>query len=398
MNSLGLPSTGRRKRNPASFLPGGEESPRYQWVTNVMGGHDIIVLGASAGGIEASLSQLVARLPADLPAAVFVVVHIPAHSTSVLPKIFSRHGPLPAAHAMLSEPIRPGRIYVAPDHHMILRPGRVSLTRGPRENGHRPSVDPLFRSAALAYGRRVVAVVLSGSLDDGSAGLAAVKEAGGVTVVQSPDEAIYPSMPRSAMLTVKIDHVLPVAGIADLLVSMAGDPPEERPVMNPDSGPETKVRFDELDPRALHEPQHPGTPAGFGCPDCGGALWELSEGVPIRYRCRVGHAWTSAALLAEQADTMETALWTALRALEERASLCRKMSGRLKDVGSTFSAGRLKAQAEECLRSAEVIRKLIAGGRPADLYEPAAADAASAATSPSTTRRSRAPRARSPHA
>lgn len=334
-----------------------------------MGGHDIIVVGASAGGIEA-LSQLVARLPADLPAAVFVVVHVPAYSTSVLPRIFNRHGPLPAAHAAASEPIRPGRIYVAPpDHHMVLRKGWVHLTRGPRENGHRPSVDPLFRSAALAYGPRVIGVVLSGSLDDGTAGLAAVKDQGGLAVVQSPEEAIYPSMPRSAMLTVKVDHVLPVAGIAELLVSMAGPPAPEKLVMIPDPPLENEIRYDELDPAVMHESRHPGNPSGFGCPDCGGSLWALSEDVPMRYRCRVGHAWTAGALIAEQAHAMETALWTALRALEERASLCRKMSGRLLKVGSTFSAGRLKSQAEECVRSAEAIRKLIAEGRAPDGFD-----------------------------
>ncbi len=335
-----------------------------------MGAHDIIVLGASAGGIEA-LSQLLSRLPLNLPASVFVVVHIPAHAMSVLPRIFSRHGPLPAEHATGYELIRPGKIYVAPpDHHLLVQSGRVVLSRGPKENGHRPAVDPLFRSAALAYGPRVIAVVLSGSLDDGSAGMAAVKERGGVTIAQSPEEALYPSMPRSAILNRVVDHVRPVAEIADLLVSLSGDPPEAEAVMVADPALEHEARYDQLDPRVIHESEHPGTPSGLGCPDCGGTLWELSGSLPMRYRCRVGHAWTAEALLARQADTMESALWTALRTLEERASLCQKLSGRLNESGSTYSSSRLLAQAEECLRSAEVLRAMIAAERPVDVVRP----------------------------
>src|SRR5262245_27288904 len=181
-----------------------------------MPGHDIIVVGASAGGVEA-LTQLVRALPADLPASVFVVLHVPAQSPSVLPTILSRVSPLPAVHPEDGEAIQPGRIYVAPpDRHLLVKRGHVRLARGPRENSNRPAVDPLFRTAGRAYGRRVVGVVLSGVLDDGTAGLAAVKMRGGVAVVQGPDEALYPGMPRNAAENVAVDYCLPVGQIAAL--------------------------------------------------------------------------------------------------------------------------------------------------------------------------------------
>ncbi len=329
--------------------------------------HDIIVLGASAGGVDA-LTRLVRLLPEDLPAAVFVVVHIPARTTSMLPRIFSRSGPLPAFHPDDGAPIGHGRIYVAPpDYHLLIKPGYVHLAHGPCENGHRPAVDPLFRTAALVYGRRVVGVILSGSLDDGAAGLAAVKKRGGVAIVQSPDEALYPSMPKNAMEAVEVDRVLPVTGIAPLLVKLATDPDglgkEEGRV--PDEI-RKEAEIEELTPSSLVHAPHLGTPSGFACPDCGSALWELSEGELIRFRCRVGHAWSANSLLAEQADVMESALWTALRALEERASLALHLAERMRSSSSIRLAEHFEDRAREGERSAEVIRELILHGFSAD--------------------------------
>src|SRR5436190_7735727 len=178
---------------------------------------DIVVMGASAGGVE-TLAELVSGLPEEFPAAIFVVLHLLPTAHSVLPEILDRSGTLPAAAAVDDEDIDRGRIYVAPpDRHLLLGPGRVSLTRGPRENGHRPAVDPLFRSAARAYRQRVIAVVLSGSLDDGTAGLRLVKRMGGTTVAQDPDDALYPSMPASAIANNSVDCVAPLAEMAGLL-------------------------------------------------------------------------------------------------------------------------------------------------------------------------------------
>ena len=191
--------------------------------------HGIVVVGASAGGVEA-LADLTASLPGDLPAPLFVVLHLPATGTSALPEILRRQGPLPAAHVKDGEPIRPGRIYVAPpDHHILLRTGHVHLSRGPRENGHRPAIDPLFRSAAREYASKVIGVVLSGALDDGTAGLVAVKSCGGVAVVQGPSDALYPAMPGNALEHVQVDHVVAAASMGKLLARLLADLAEPCP-------------------------------------------------------------------------------------------------------------------------------------------------------------------------
>src|SRR5262249_6619608 len=224
--------------------------------------------------------------------------HVRTGTPSALPQVLARAGPLPAGHARDGEPLERGRIYVAPpDRHLLVRDGRLRLSAGPRENGHRPAVDPLFRTAARAHRPGVVGVVLSGVLDDGTAGLAAVKRHGGLAVAQEPSEALYADMPAHAIATVDVDHVLPVTGIAELIALVAnetttsgGDPapePEEDPV---------EMR---LDPNPFRPPQ--GPPSPYACPDCNGVLWEVDEGGVMRFRCRVGHAWSPNGLLAEQA-------------------------------------------------------------------------------------------------
>ncbi|HEX4590950.1 MAG TPA: chemotaxis protein CheB, partial [Gemmataceae bacterium] len=283
-----------------------------------MSGRDIIVVGASAGGVEA-LGQLVRGLPADLPAAVFVVLHMPPHGTSVLPSILRRQGPLPAEHAKDGDPIRPGRVYVAPpDHHMLIRDGSIRLARGPTENSHRPAIDPLFRTAARRYGRRVIGVVLSGVLDDGTAGLLAIKNRGGLAIVQDPADALYPGMSESALANVAVDHAPPVKDIGPLLARLAAEPLPAIPEPAVPAEMEMESDMAELELGALQSLNRPGKPSGFGCPDCNGGLFEVHEGDLVRYRCRVGHAWSPESLLARQSDALEAALWSALRALEER--------------------------------------------------------------------------------
>jgi two-component system, chemotaxis family, protein-glutamate methylesterase/glutaminase len=338
---------------------------------------DVVVVGASAGGVEA-LRTLVAGLPSDFPACVLVVLHTPATSRSALAAILDRSGPLPAAQAQEEDRLEPGRIIVAPpDRHLIVYERQVTLSRGPRENGHRPAVDVLFRSAARALGPRVIGVVLSGTLDDGTAGLVAVHRRGGVGVVQSPEDAMYPSMPRAAIAGDHPRHVLPVAEMPALLARLVTervdaaseeeDPAPTRSVSR--TGPRTDAQSDHemkteiamaaLDGDALNDPERPGTSSGFACPDCHGVLFEIQDGDVPRFRCRVGHAWSPHSLAAQQTLAVEGALWIALRALEEKAALADRMSAGARDRGHVITAQSFAAQAAESRAAALVLRDLI---------------------------------------
>jgi two-component system, chemotaxis family, protein-glutamate methylesterase/glutaminase len=318
---------------------------------------DIVVVGASAGGVEA-LTSLVGPLPADLRASVFVVLHVPATGSSALPDILTRHGPLPASHAKDGEPIEQRRIYVAPpDYHLLLRAGHVHLARGPRENGHRPAVDPLFRTAAFEYASRVVGVVLSGALDDGTAGLLAIKSRGGLAVVQHPEEALYPGMPNNAIEHVEVDHVLPAAGIAETLARLTGEPTTE-PAGAGSDDMKTEVELEGFSMDAIAG-DHPGGPSGFSCPDCNGVLWEIQDGGLVRFRCRVGHAWSPESLLTQQSEALEAALWVALRTLEERAALASRLAQPARRRGHRITATRFEEQAEEAQQAARLVRRLL---------------------------------------
>ena len=324
-----------------------------------MAGRDVVVVGASAGGVEA-LMGLVRALPADLPAAVFVVLHVPPTGTSLLPEILSRRGPLPARHPADGEAFRPGQIYVAPpDRHLLVQRGRVCLTRGPRENRARPAVDPLFRSAARAYGPRAVGVVLSGTLDDGTAGLLAVRSRGGVGIAQDPTEALFPSMPLSCIEHGAVDLTLPVADIAATLAHLARED-----VAAGDLGPvprdlDLEVEMAETDAGTAAHDVHPGQPSALACPDCGGVLWELQDGGPLRFRCRVGHAYSTDSLLAQQTEALEDALWAALRGLEEQAALARRLVERADGRRQPTVAARFAEQERAAAERAAVVQRAL---------------------------------------
>ncbi|MBF6591111.1 MAG: chemotaxis protein CheB [Ktedonobacterales bacterium] len=323
---------------------------------------DILVIGASAGGIEA-LTTLVRGLPADLPAAVFVVLHLSPHSPSMLPHILTRAGPLTATMARDGEAIQSGHIYVAPpDHHLLLERGIMRVARGPKENRCRPAVDPLFRTAARDYGPRVVGVVLSGALDDGTAGLLAIKHQGGIAIAQDPREALMPMMPTSAITYVKVDYVEPAERIGPLLARLARDPvnAEGAPPVPPEMDFEASVPQSELD--AVDGVTPPGKLVPITCPECKGPFWETDEDDLVRFRCREGHAYTADSVLESQYEEVEQALWIALEALTESALMAERLAAQSRARHHDFIAKRFASRAEDSRARAATIRRVLESG------------------------------------
>lgn len=338
----------------------------------------LVAIGASAGGVEA-LVRVVRSLPADLPAAICVVLHVPPVGTSHLPAILARSGPLPASHARDGEPLASGHIYVAPpDRHLLVGPDRLHVVNGPRENLYRPAVDPLFRSAASAFGRRSVGVILSGTLDDGTAGLLGIARAGGATIVQDPHDALFPGMPLSACLAVEPDLSLPADEIGPAIgnivsrstghgveeMTKAEQPAEGSAVQSsrPLSSVNEPLSAMRDDPRAV------GKVSQYGCPECGGVLWELDDEPLLTFRCRVGHAFSGETLLSEQGRTGELELWSALRAHEEEASLATRLSERLQRSGHRRAAERFderrRVAEEQASRIEGLLSQLAASSDP----------------------------------
>ncbi len=321
--------------------------------------HDMITIGASAGGVEA-LVKLVGSLPGNLPAAIFLVLHIPAQSPSLLPNILNRAGQLHVLHPVDGQAIQYGHIYVAPpDQHLLVEEGMVRIVRGPKENRHRPAIDPLFRSAARTYGTRVVGVILTGSMDDGTAGLLAIKRRGGKAVVQDPQDALFSSMPRSAIAHVEVDHVMPLSDIGPLLAQLVHDEAAGQRDFPISKDMEMEAKFAAMDMREGQNRENVGTPSAFSCPECGGVLWEVHDGDLLRFRCRVGHAFSVDSVLAGQTEVIEEALWTALKALEENASFSRRLAHDAGNSGKDWLAKRFGERVQEAERNAAVIREVL---------------------------------------
>ena len=324
-----------------------------------MSGHSIIVIGASAGGVEA-LTTLVRNLPLDLPASIFIVIHIPAQSPSLLATILSRVGHLPAVQASDGLVIQPGYIYVAPpDHHLLLEENRMRAVRGPKENRHRPAVDPLFRTAALVYGPKVIGVILTGALDDGTAGLLAVKRQGGIAIVQDPAEAFYPGMPASALEYVQVDYKLKLAQIAPMLVRLANEPVDTNQSYPVSEEMQKEAKIVAMNAKELDAVQHVATPSAYSCPECGGVLWELNDDELLRFRCRVGHAFSIESVQAEQNEAIEAALWVALKTLEEKISLSRRLAQQYRAAGNSTLAQRFEARAQETEHKAHTLQQVL---------------------------------------
>lgn len=320
---------------------------------------DIVVIGASAGGLKA-FETLVSQLPSDFPAAVLLVWHVSPDHPSLLPQILARATSLPVAHAVDQEPMQAGRIYVAPpDRHLLVEPERVRLSRGPKENRFRPAIDVLFRSAAWAHSTRVIGVVLTGSLDDGAAGLYAIKERGGIAIVQDPLDALYSSMPKAALQAVDVDYCLPVGEIGALLIELVN---QELPAQEPKPPSETmaievgvalKDNGLELGIMKL------GDLSPFTCPECHGVLLRLKENNLIRFRCHTGHAYSLDSLLAEVTQSIEETLWNGIRTIEESEMLMIHTAEHLRELKEFEAADLLLQKAEAARRRARLVRQAV---------------------------------------
>jgi two-component system, chemotaxis family, protein-glutamate methylesterase/glutaminase len=323
--------------------------------------HDIVVIGASAGGLEA-IRQILGSMPRDLDAALLIVLHTASRTGSFLPNVFERACQLPVCHPRDGAVIERGQVYVAPPgFHMIVEDGVLRVVQGPRENLQRPAVDPLFRSAAAAYGPRVIGVILTGMLDDGTAGLMVVRASGGEAIVQDPETALYPGMPKSALEHVPDARSVPLHQISSLLLEMIRRP-LPRETRHPRKVPVAAVketRIAELDMSEISTEDRLGTPSPFACPDCGGVLWEIEQNGFLRFRCRVGHALTARYLGAEQRHAVETALWEALRALEESASLYRRMASRAVQSSHLLPAQQFEERASNTEANSRILRDFL---------------------------------------
>ncbi|AQZ68115.1 Chemotaxis response regulator protein-glutamate methylesterase CheB [[Actinomadura] parvosata subsp. kistnae] len=318
-------------------------------------GRDVVVVAASAGGVE-SLRVLLSELPADLPAAVLVVLHVPPQGSSRLAGILDRAGPLKAAPAEDQEIIRPGRVYVArPDFHLLMSDGMIRLTRGPQHNGHRPAADPLFVSAALDAGARVAAVVLSGTLDDGARGCEAIYKHGGAVAVQDLAECAFPGMPRAAMTAVPAARALPVRELAGWVLEQSRTPVSTE-VQVYDNEMEREIEQFLREAPSLGEPE--GELIAFSCPECNGPIYEQKSATSSRYVCRVGHAWSRDSMINAQSDAVERALWVAIQRLEERLRVLERMRRSAEERGQELSLRYFHEEEERTSEALNTIRML----------------------------------------
>jgi two-component system chemotaxis response regulator CheB len=319
-----------------------------------MPGHDIIVIGGSAGSIGPIVS-FVKALPPDFAASLFITVHLNPQSTSRLPQMLSHRAGLQASYAVDGEAIQPGKIYIAPpNRHLLVEPGTVRLSTGPLENGFRPAVDALFRSAARTYGARVIGIIFSGMLDDGTLGLAIVKRQGGIAVVQDPDDTEFPDMPRSALEHVAVDYVLRAEDLADLIVKLTQ---ATDPITAPAEETQSTMRND-TDTALNEEIQH-YSPLFFSCPACGGVLSPRWDGTLIHYECEVKHTYSLQALANQQSEALERALWAGMRGLEEKARLATQIAENAQTQRNSETSELFSERAQVAREQANLLRQLI---------------------------------------
>jgi two-component system chemotaxis response regulator CheB len=323
--------------------------------------HKLITIGGSAGCIP-SIIELLKELPRLNDAAVCIAIHIPSHSPSLLPQIFANSTSMPVMHAQDGLELKAGSIYVAPpDFHLLIADGVIQLARGGKENYHRPAIDPLFRSGANAFGSNHVAVLLSGYLDDGSAGLLAVKRTNGTIIIQDPSDTIYPDMPRNALEYVEADCVCRLSEMVPFIMKRLKLPTVASEPLDPAVAKELEmVKISEGDSSG----EMSGTPCGIVCPECSGPLWEIMEkdSSLVRFRCHEGHAYSALSLEASQDEDLEAALWSALRAMDEKVELADKLAKRAKSLGQEGAVLRYRSRCERTRGQADLIRKVLKEG------------------------------------
>jgi len=322
-------------------------------------GHDIVVIGGSAGAVE-PLMRITSALPSTLPATIFVVVHRGAESPPLLAQVLRRSGGLQVMEAVDLLPIERGTVYVArPDRHLLVEENRVRVVRGPKENRHRPAIDPLFRSAAWAYGPRVVGVLLSGGMNDGTAGLWAIQSSGGTTIVQEPSDERFPSMHKSALETLDVDHCVRADAIAALIEQFAHQPAPDQSDFPVPKQVRLESQMVQMKKDDIEHVSSIGTLTPFTCPACHGALWEIDDERLLRYRCHTGHAFTAESLSMDEDETVEEAVYSALRVLEESAALSRRLAQRAHDRSHVTLARSLERKARSADRNADALRKVL---------------------------------------
>lgn len=341
------------------------ESHSLRTTSSRVTGHDIIVIGASAGGLKA-LSAVLSKIPSGLGASIFVVQHLSPDKKSYLPKLLADITDLPVTSPADDETFRNGHVYVAaPDHHLLLNGDRVRVLRGPQENRFRPSIDALFRSAARSCGSRVIGMVLTGFLDDGTVGLQTIKKRGGITVVQDPEEAEYPSMPRIALRYVKIDHTVPIADAGALLIRLVAEPPvaqDDFPT-TPAIEIESNIAEQVMNTKEfLENVEQIGERTTYTCPDCNGAIWQIGDDEPLKLRCHVGHSFTGEVFSAEQSRNVESALWSAIRIMEEKVTFSRQLAERKREQNLHGEAAAYEKEANALDHEVTRVRDLIVCG------------------------------------
>jgi two-component system chemotaxis response regulator CheB len=336
-----------------------KEPSRRGSVIQDMVGHTrrIVAVGASAGGL-AALQKLVGGLPKDFPAPLAIVLHIPPSENSILPNLLSHAGPLPAAFAINGEQLHPRKIYVAPpDHHLLIKENCAYLRRGAIENNMRPAIDPLFRSVAIDAQAGAIALLLSGTMSDGVSGLIAVKRCGGTTIVQDPADAKFPELPQNAVRGAPVDHVVPSARMPELLQQLVQAPIVPNGEVPADIRLEVRIAAQELN--GIDTTESLGDRSVLTCPECNGALWEIQDGELSRYRCHVGHAYTTDSLAFEQVYGLDRALGGALRGIDEHLNILRKLAEKARASQLNLAATRWGQRIAEYEKYSTTIRDIL---------------------------------------